>query len=393
MLPHVACKMGGPAGRSFPMKPAPAQAVIVGGGIAGLAAAITLGRKGWVCTVLEQDAKRLRSGQGLLLPPSGRDALKRLGLKNIEAFTAPIHGYQLCNADGTLLKQFGIDGALSVLHRDLLTSLQGLLPKTTRLVEGRCRAVEADGNGLWSAMDESGRHWQATLLVAADGVRSRSRRHLFPEAQLTAERTSEVVLVTRAPAVVEQLRGQCRKFQDRRAGLGLGLLPCRDGQVVVFAQFTTGRCQPCGGAGATPLLRECFSGWNDLLDALLADLDASHAHLWHTTDLDPLPQLHRGNLVLVGDSAHPLLTFTSQGSATALDDALVLAELVAEVPANDQTALTKALERYSRTRLAVVTQLVAEGRRKQRQFLQEADVCFAAGAPLVGFGLEPSPAR
>jgi len=57
------------------MKPAPAQAVIVGGGIAGLAAAITLGRKGWVCTVLEQDAKRLRSGQGLLLPPSGRDAL------------------------------------------------------------------------------------------------------------------------------------------------------------------------------------------------------------------------------------------------------------------------------------------------------------------------------
>jgi flavin-dependent dehydrogenase len=58
---------------------------------------------------------------------------------------------------------------------------------------------------------------------------------------------------------------------------------------------------------------------------VLAELVPGGAHLWHTTDLDPLHQLHRDNVVLLGDSAHPMLPFTSQGSSSALEDALRLA--------------------------------------------------------------------
>lgn len=364
------------------------NALIVGGGISGLATAISLGRQGWRCTVLERDPERRRPGQGLLLPPCGHRSLQRLGLQKVDSFSAPIHTYELCQRNGAVLQQFAIRDALSVLHQDLLTALARALPAGTQLQQGRCLKLEAGTAGGWAVIDDRQQRWQADLIVAADGVGSVCRRHLFPQAQLTAQRTSELVLRTQAPELVATLQQCCRKFQDHRAGLALGLLPCRDGQLVVFAQFASARHTPCDGPQAAALLRRCFGGWNDQLDALLNGLDTRNAHLWHTTDLDPLPQLDAGNLVLVGDSAHPLLTVTSQGAAAALDDALVLAEALADVPRNAPEALSSALAHYSSARLPVVAELVAAGRTKQGQFLDPHPCIGPKGAPLVGFGLE-----
>lgn len=360
----------------------------MGGGIAGLASAIALGRQGWQCTVLERDCERRRSGQGLLLPPSGETTLQRLGLDPLRGWSSPIHSFQLCRPDGTVREQFAIRGALSLLHRELLLGLQQALPRNCQLVAGRSLELTIDTNGSWSVISDDQRHWRADLIVAADGVRSLCRRQLFPTATLTPAHTTELVLLTHAPELVRDLQGQCRKFESRSAGLALGLLPCRQGQLVVFAQFASDRHEPSAGPEAATMLRRCFNGWNAPLDALLATVKTGNAHLWRTTDLDPLPQLHHNNLVLVGDSGHPLLPVTSQGAASALEDALLLGELLATVSAGDRPAIRTALEHYSRIRLPVVTQLVAEGRRKQRLFLDAGASGPRTGAPLVGFGLE-----
>ena len=172
----------------------------------------------------------------------------------------------------------------------------------------------------------SGWRRRADLIVAADGVHSACRRSLFPEANLTQERVTELVLSLVDPVHSLALAGCCRKFQDSASGLALGLLPCRSGRLVAYAQFATARHRaPERERDVVPFLRHHFGGWNPLLEGLLEELTPETSHLWHTTDLDPLPQLHRGNVVLVGDSAHPLLPFTSQGSAAALEDALCLA--------------------------------------------------------------------
>lgn len=367
-------------------------ALIIGGGIAGLASALALTRLGWRCTILEPKARPHRSGKGLLLPPCGHSALKRLGVQNVPAASSAIHHFQLCGRDGSLLQSFPIPGSLSLLHRDLHKLLLETLAQGTDQIDQCCTGLEAGAHGKQHILMGDGGRCTADLIVAADGVGSICRRALFPEAMLTAEQVTEVVLVTAAPALVEQLAGCCRKLQDQAAGLALGLLPCRDGQLLLYAQIATAR-HPIPTAGSSDCLRRLFQGWMPQIDALLAQLSNEPIHIWHTTDLDPLPRLHHDNVVLVGDSGHPMLPFTSQGVATALEDALQLAAALEGVDPDDSSAVRAGLARFSSSRMAPLAHLLREGRERRREFLEPAHAAHGSRAPLVGFGLSCSGSR
>lgn len=138
----------------------PRQAVIVGGGIAGLACAIGLARGGWRCTVLERAPKRRGQGHRVRLPPSGRSALEALGAGPIEPFRAPIDAFAVCAPDGTAQRQFAIPGCLSLLHRDLLAGLMRALPEAVERRTEHCVGLEgnpADGYRWWARRASAGR--------------------------------------------------------------------------------------------------------------------------------------------------------------------------------------------------------------------------------------------
>ena len=365
----------------------------MGGGIAGLASALALTRIGWRCTILEQDAQRRRPGQGLLLPPSGRAALERLGVAGIAAAGSSIDAFLLEARDGTTPRSFAIPGALALLHRDLIACLSGALPEAVALVGQPGAWLEPGRPGSWRIVDGAGQRWGADLIVAADGVGSLCRRALFPAATLTPEQITELVLVMPAPALVRQLAGTCRKIHNREAGLALGVMPCRDGQLLLYAQIATARYAIPAPEATGAFLRRHFRGWMPPLDGLLDGPAGDLAHIWRTTDLDPLPRLHHGNAVLVGDSGHPLLPFTSQGAASALEDALELGAVLEGVDPGEPAALAAALARYSSRRLPVVTRLLHEGRETRRQFLAATAGAERCRPPLVGFELECSGSR
>lgn len=338
--------------------------------------------------MLEPSPHQRGLGHGMLLPPPARAALERLGVGPIEAFTAPIDAFAIHHPDGTLQRRFAIPGSLSVLHRDLLTQLERALPASVTRHNDRCVGLEGGPELGYRVVGASGQRWAGQLIVAADGVGSPCRAALFPTARLTPEQVSELGLVVPiAPA--EQHRRCCRKFQHPSAGLALGLVPCRNRQVVLYAQIATHRHPLPNPAEAHRFLQECFSGWNSELQALLEDLDpASQVHRWRTTDLDPLPALHRGNVALVGDSGHPMLPFSSQGAAGAMEGALRLGSLLEGID-DDPEALSRALGRYSASRLAELTPLLLEGRALRRQFLEPGGVAQGVVAPLAGFPTGP----
>jgi salicylate hydroxylase len=100
-----------------------------------------------------------------------------------------------------------------------------------------------------------------------------------------------------------------------------------------------------------------FSGWHDDVQQLLAATPADALYKWGLFDRDALDQWVYGNVVLLGDAAHPMLPFMAQGSAMSIEDALILSRCL---HAYDSPA--EALERYQRVRQERTTRIVLQSR-------------------------------
>jgi 2-polyprenyl-6-methoxyphenol hydroxylase-like FAD-dependent oxidoreductase len=90
-------------------------------------------------------------------------------------------------------------------------------------------------------------------------------------------------------------------------------------------------------------------------------------HVWYPLDTDLVPSFHRQNLVLVGDAAHPLSPFTSQGVSSAIADAVALA--YALPPKNESGALVTGLASYSSQRRKQCAPYLSKGRELMQRFL------------------------
>src|SRR5262249_20679227 len=162
-------------------------------------------------------------------------------------------------------------------------------------------------------------------------------------------------------------------------GIALGVLPVDAENVVWYVQFDARRFPPPGENGsASPEVRQAFveklvGDWADPVGDLLDTTDFSRVHLWRPVDSDLIPRFHHRNLVLVGDAAHPLLPFTSQGVSSAIADAVALANALQAAAGAD---LGEALAVYSAQRREQCSPFVAKGRELTRRFL----------APQVGTG-------
>jgi salicylate hydroxylase len=360
------------------------RALVVGSGVAGLAVALRLAALHWTVTILEADIGAVGKGHGLLLPLAASDDLEALGVMGGHLGMV-LEGFDLCHRDGTCRRRFALEGCRGVLRRDLMAALQAALPAGVEQLAGRGLGLSGLPDGTYRLLTTDHGPLQADLIVAADGVASPCRRSLFPAAHLTPERVTELVLDLPVAEAWQRLEGHCLKFEDPEAGLALGLLPCGVDRVVIYAQLATDRYPlPSTLAGAA-VLRQLFVGWNHWLDGWLEGLADARVHRWRTTDLDPLPCLHRGNVALVGDAAHPLLPFTSQGVPAALADALALGHGLEGVDPSRPTELMMALARYSDRRLPALAPLIEQGRHMQQQFLVPAAAGSTPMPPLAGY--------
>jgi aspartate/methionine/tyrosine aminotransferase/Ca2+-binding EF-hand superfamily protein len=95
--------------------------------------------------------------------------------------------------------------------------------------------------------------------------------------------------------------------------------------------------------------------------AYLDGAEFGSAHLWTPPDADLPQRLHCANAVLVGDAAHPLLPFTSQGVSAALEDAVLLADRLAPVVAGE-VLLADALAGFCEARRRHIEPYVTQGR-------------------------------
>ena len=155
------------------------RAVIVGGSLGGLNAALWLRDIGWDVEVLERSASPLEGrGAGIVLHPATARYLVDHGVADLTQISAPVDWLRYLGADAAVLSQIPCRfrfTSWTTLYRFLL----GCLDRSRYRMGSEVAAVEADAEA--TVITVSGERISGDLVVAADGVSSTVRSHLLPD--------------------------------------------------------------------------------------------------------------------------------------------------------------------------------------------------------------------
>ena len=341
---------------------------IFGAGIAGLASAIALRRAGHNPSIYERSRTSQDAGMGFILVPDVREELRALG---VQPSGVPLREYHCRNSAGEVLYSEPIlPGTMMVSRRDFLRNLASALDSATAIhYDEELSGFDFDAHGRVTAAQMTSGAVHADLYVAADGTRSRARRALFPQWPMAGAGVQEVVAMVRCPQTIRWAAGDFNKFFAAQGGVAFGVLQVDAEHVVWYVQFDCDAYQAPDGADKLRGFVESLVGnWTEPIPHLIASADYSRVHVWRPVDSDLVPSFHRGNLVLVGDAAHPLSPFTSQGVAAAVADAAQLGTELARVR-QGTAALEQALEEYSEIRRNACGPYIEKGREFRGKFL------------------------
>jgi 2-polyprenyl-6-methoxyphenol hydroxylase-like FAD-dependent oxidoreductase len=336
--------------------------LIVGGGIAGLTLAVASCRRGLAAEIVEVQPRWNVLGVGISLTGPTLRALHAIGVVDecvavafgFERITfADAHGkrigeqklFRLCGPDYPATVAIGRPALHEVLLRaaDATSASIRLGTTVTALAQHRDGVDATFSDGTRGTYD---------VVVGCDGIRSAVRDMVFesvPAARFTGLAVWRATMA-RPPEV------DCMQmFYGPRTKAGVN--PHTRDEMFLFL------VQPITGNERQPEDR-----LHELLQDQLADFDDPVMQHVRRSVTDPrrvdyrpmdsflLPQpWHRGRVVVIGDAAHTTTPHLATGAGIAIEDAVVLAELLsAALPLEDALAQFNA-RRFARCRLVVET--------------------------------------
>ena len=336
------------------------DAIIIGGGIGGLATALALRKVGITARVYEATSTIREVGAGLTLWSNAIHALHWLGLEErLNALSVPEiqggivtwRGEPLMHMDAAdMQRRFGTPAI--VVHRaELQAALLDAVGDGVVQTGQRCVGISQDAAGVRLAFAD-GHEDRAALVIGADGIHSVVRQQLFDK---TPPRYSgygawRAVVPFDLDGVGHEVWGRGARF---------GFVPMSEGRVYWFATHNAPETyEDPSPAARHAAVCAAFRGWlapvEDIVRATPAD-----AILYNPIyDRPPLSHWSEGRVTLLGDAAHPMTPNLGQGACQALEDAVVLARSLQAEPDIHTALKTYAVARISRTR-----RVVAQSRR------------------------------
>ena len=355
--------------------PNDAPVLIAGGGIGGLAAALSLSLQGFRVQVLEQSPEIGEIGAGIQLGPNGFSAFDALGIGEMARSRAVYTDYMVMN-DAVDAKQIAtiptgevfrkrFANPYAVIHRaDVHLSLYEGTQKSDRvefITSTRVERIEQNEHGV-TVHDQNGKAYHGQALIGADGVKSVVRQHFVGDPHRV---TGHVVY----RAVVEKADFP-KDLQWNAAAIWVGPnchlvhYPIRGGaQYNVVVTFHSRDTEEWGVKdGSAEEVQSYFQGVCDQARQLI-DLPKSWRR-WATADRDPIGRWSFERSTLLGDAAHPTTQYMAQGACMAMEDAVTLGEAL-KVNDND---LVKAFDLYQQARIARTARIVLSSREMGRLY-------------------------
>ena len=311
--------------------------LIVGGGLAGLALAIGLGRHRLACEVVEREPTCAPVGAGIGLFPNAMRCLDRLGVGDaVRAAGAPLTDNELLDVNGSVSTRFDWrdvwdgDCPLAVHRHPLVRILADAVDVPVRLGVG-LTGLHSSGEQVEVTLSD-GSTKAYDLVVGADGVYSTVRRLAFATAppRYVGQHYWRGALADPDGALPRHwwVARAPRRF--------FGLLPLGGDLVYCFGQLGSDemiRERPEGRLAHARSVFADFPGWSTEALSRFERDDQLHFGPVHEV---VVPSWRAGRVLLIGDAAHACSPIMAQGGAMAFEDALVLSETLGEAGDNPE---------------------------------------------------------
>jgi salicylate hydroxylase len=343
------------------------HALLAGGGIGGMSAALALLRAGIDVDVYEAATALTEVGAGIQLSPNGCRVLDELGVfEELAGMSCdPVRkefrlwnsgkAWRMFDLGSHVIEQYGYP-YLTVYRPDLL----GVLERAVREIkpdaihlDSRCAGFTQDDDGVTLNL-VNGNTARGDVLIGADGWRSVIRTALWGEC--TPQFSGMVAW--RGTIPMERLPEHLtERVGSTWIGPGAHVVtyPLHGGAIMNFVATVEGK-EWTESAGSVPGDREeCRADFADWHEDIHTYIDAVPSLIkWALVSRDPIPHWTQGRVSLLGDACHATLPFLAQGAVHAMEDGIVLARCLV-VDADDPA---KGLHRYEDARIERTSKMV-----------------------------------
>jgi naringenin degradation protein FdeE len=339
------------------------SALIIGGGIAGMSAAIELRKRGVAVDLVEQDKEWRVYGAGISINGAALRAFKTLGvLGQIVDQGWCSDGCDICDARGSLLGKLptpriagaDIPGGGGILRPVLARILsQATLASGTAVRLGvTFSTLEPQDEAVEVGLTD-GTRGRYDLVVGADGLFSKVRDAAFPQLPKPkyAGQGCWRAVVPRAPEITG-----ASMFMGRVTKAGVN--PVSNDEMYLFCLDNREIHE-----------RVPENQWTGILSGLLAEFGGTVGRIRESLNAQsrilyrPLESIlasapwHRGRIVLMGDAVHATTPHLASGAAISVEDAIVLAEELERAPSVEAALTAYAARRFERCRMVVENSL------------------------------------
>jgi 2-polyprenyl-6-methoxyphenol hydroxylase-like FAD-dependent oxidoreductase len=352
--------------------------LIAGGGIGGLALALSLHQIGVRCRVFESVKEIKPLGVGInVLPHACRelielglqDDLERTSVRTSELAYFSKHGKQIWSEPRGL--EAGYKWPQYSIHRG---ELQFILLNAALARIGRENVLTGHHVSHWDETENGVRvHFadrdgrpvgseEGSLLIASDGIHSAVRGRLFPDEgpPLWSRRILWRGVTNAKPFMTGSSMIMAGYPQVKFVAYPISRPDANGNQMInwiaerEFEETYEWRREDYNRAARLEEFAPWFAEWNfGWLDVPALIRDAEYCFEYPLVDRDPLERWTYGRVTLLGDAAHPMYPIGSNGSSQAILDARVLAREI-----QDKGETVAALEAYEAERRPATSQLV-----------------------------------
>jgi 2-polyprenyl-6-methoxyphenol hydroxylase-like FAD-dependent oxidoreductase len=324
------------------------KAIIIGGGIGGITAAIALKRTGLDVAVYERAEELREVGSGLPLWTNALRALHVLDMTDdLEKSGVQVRSVRVTTWNGDILTDTSNDKRLKklgtitiVVHRaELLALLLKTLGEENVHLGMNCVGFTQNADDV-TANFANGQKVQGDVLIGADGIHSITRTQLFGIIK------PRYVGYTCWRGLAHTTRSRLETWAWGK-GCQFGITPMSQGRAYWFIQkYAPEGAEDNSGERKNELL-ELFHDWHDPIPAVIeatAETDILRNDIY---ELQHLHHWSQGRVTLLGDAAHAMTPNLGQGACQAIEDAIALADCL-----KGTTNVAVALKNYEKRRIA-----------------------------------------